>query len=154
MPFFYYIKLRQKGESILALFKVSKGASGALNEQAMGDGYCWFTYDDRKFYIDYMDPSDDTLKRKALNSNLSDTSEMTLSIPYAQVDATSTSTVFTATVPGITELRDGVVCYLMNGVVTSATNFTININGLGAKPVYQQWQLQQDRLLNLILITQ
>lgn len=59
-----------------------------------------------------------------------------VSIPFGQVDSTSTSTAFTATVDGITELRDGVCVYLRNGVVTSAANFTININNLGAKPVY------------------
>lgn len=58
------------------------------------------------------------------------------SIPFGQVDSTSTATVFTATVEGITELRDGVCMWLKNGVVTSASGFTININGLGAKPVY------------------
>lgn len=57
-------------------------------------------------------------------------------IPFGQVDSTSTSTEFTATIPGITELSNGVACYLMNGVVTSASGFTININELGAKPVY------------------
>ena len=58
------------------------------------------------------------------------------SIPWAQVDSTSTATAFTASVPGITELRSGVCVMLMNGVVTSASGFTIDINGLGAKPVY------------------
>lgn len=58
------------------------------------------------------------------------------SIPFGQVDSSSTATVFTATVDGITELRDGVCMWLKNGVVTSASGFTININGLGAKPVY------------------
>ena len=58
------------------------------------------------------------------------------SIPFGAVDNTSTSTAFTATVPGITELRDGVCMWLKNGVVTSAAGFTININNLGAKPVY------------------
>ena len=58
------------------------------------------------------------------------------SIPYGEVDSTSTSTVFTATVPGITKLEDGVCVYLRNNIVTSATNFTLNINDLGAKPVY------------------
>lgn len=57
-------------------------------------------------------------------------------IPFGQVDSTSTSTAFTATVPGITELKDGVIMLLKNGVVTSASGFTIDINGLGAKPVY------------------
>ena len=58
------------------------------------------------------------------------------SIPFGQVDSTSTATVYTATVPGITALRDGVCMWLRNGVVTSKANFTLNINGLGAKPVY------------------
>ena len=57
-------------------------------------------------------------------------------IPYGQVDSTSTATEYTATVPGITELKDGVCVLLKNGVVTSASGFTININGLGAKPSY------------------
>ena len=60
----------------------------------------------------------------------------TASIPYGQLDGTSTSTVMTATVPGITELRDGVCMWLKNGVVTSASGVTLNINGLGAKPIY------------------
>lgn len=58
------------------------------------------------------------------------------SIPFGQVDSTSTATAYTATVPGITELRSGVCVMLMNGVVTSASGFTVNVNGLGAKPVY------------------
>lgn len=57
-------------------------------------------------------------------------------IPYGEVDDTSTSTIFTATVPGIYTLEDGVCVLLKNGVVTSASGFTININGLGAKPAY------------------
>lgn len=65
-----------------------------------------------------------------------ETAYKTTSIPYGQCDNTSTATVFTATVPGITELRDGVCMWLKNGVVTSASGFTININNLGAKPVY------------------
>lgn len=55
---------------------------------------------------------------------------------YAQVDSTSTETAFTATIPGITEYYDGLTVILKNGVVTSASGFTININGLGAKHSY------------------
>lgn len=58
-------------------------------------------------------------------------------IPVVEVDSTSTSTAFTATVPNVTELVDGVAFFLTNGVVTSASNCTLNINGLGAKPIYQ-----------------
>lgn len=57
-------------------------------------------------------------------------------IPYGQVDSTSTATVFTATVAGVTELTDGTCVLLKNGVVTSASGFTLNVNGLGAKNVY------------------
>ena len=63
-------------------------------------------------------------------------SKKTAGIPFGHVDSTSTATVFTATVDGITELYDGVCVFLRNGVVTSAEGYTININGLGAKPVY------------------
>ena len=54
---------------------------------------------------------------------------------YGQVDATSTSTVFTATVPGITRLVNGTAVILRNGIVTSAAGCTLNVNGLGAKPI-------------------
>lgn len=57
-------------------------------------------------------------------------------IHYAQVDSTSTAGAFTATIPGITEYYDGLTIMLKNGVVTSAGNFTININNLGAKGSY------------------
>lgn len=59
-----------------------------------------------------------------------------VSIPMGHLDATSTATVMTATVDGITELRDGVCMWLRNGVITSASGFTLNVNGLGAKPCY------------------
>lgn len=59
-----------------------------------------------------------------------------VSIPFGQVDSTSTATAFTATIPEITEYYDGLIIMLKNGVVTSAEGFTININGLGAKHVY------------------
>lgn len=65
-----------------------------------------------------------------------ETAYRTTSIPYGECDSTSNSEAYTATVPGITELRDGVCMWLKNGVVTSVSGFTININGLGAKPVY------------------
>lgn len=60
----------------------------------------------------------------------------TNAILYGAVDSTSTSKVFTATITGLDSYYDGVTVLLKNGVVTSASGFTININGLGAKPVY------------------
>lgn len=63
-------------------------------------------------------------------------SKKALSIPVGTVDDTSTSTTFTASVPDIDKLENGVCCYITNGVVDSATGWTLNVNGLGAKPVY------------------
>ena len=57
-------------------------------------------------------------------------------ILFAQVDSTSTSTAYTATIAGVEEYYDGLTIMLKNGVVTSAAGFTIDVNGLGAKPVY------------------
>lgn len=66
-------------------------------------------------------------------------------IPYGEVDATSTSTAFTATVPGIYELENGVCMFLRNGQITSESGFTINVNGLGDKPVYSSMATGNDR---------
>lgn len=70
------------------------------------------------------------------NSEVNIFSYNTSAIPFAQVDSTSTSTAFTATVPGITELKDGTCVMLYNGVVSSAAGCTLNINNLGAKPLF------------------
>lgn len=64
------------------------------------------------------------------------TAHRAAAIYYGQVDATSTSTKFTATIEGITEYYDGLTILLKNGIVTSASGFTININNLGAKQAY------------------
>lgn len=78
-----------------------------------------------------------TLFVRTVNGKTPDSGgNIAMSIPYGELDSTSTATVMTATVPGITELSDGIVMYLKNGVITSASGFTININNLGAKPVY------------------
>lgn len=72
------------------------------------------------------------------------TSKRTEAIPYGECDSTSTATAFTATVAGVTELKDGTTVMLKNGVVTSASGFTININNLGAKPVYNNMATGND----------
>lgn len=60
-----------------------------------------------------------------------------LPIPFGTVDAGSAGDTMTATVPGVTELKNGVCAYIRNGVATSKSPWTLNVNGLGAKPVYQ-----------------
>lgn len=72
----------------------------------------------------------------ALGASAGGNAVTTNGILYGKVDSTSTSTVFTAQISGVTSYYDGLTVMLRNKVVTSTTNFTININGLGAKPVY------------------
>ena len=76
------------------------------------------------------------LKKKADGYVANGAAKMTAAIPFGACDATSTSTAFTVTVPGITELKNGVSCMVKNGVITSAAGCTLNVNGLGAKPIY------------------
>lgn len=85
----------------------------------------------------YGDLSDlsEAIAEKA-DGNSTGAAKLTAAIPCGKLDSTSTATVMTATVPGITELKDGVCVFLQNGVITSASGFTLDINGLGAKPVY------------------
>ena len=71
-------------------------------------------------------------------------SKVTNGILYGEVDSTSTATAFTAQIPGITEYYDGLTILLRNGIVTSTTGFTININGLGGKPSYSNMTLGND----------
>lgn len=71
-------------------------------------------------------------------------SKVTSAIPYGECDSTSTATAFTATVDGLDALYDGACVMLKNGVITSAANFTININNLGAKPCYNNMATGND----------
>ena len=56
-------------------------------------------------------------------------------IPHGVMESTSTSTAYVATVPYITELKDGVCAYITNDIVTATSIFTLNVNNLGAKEV-------------------
>lgn len=114
-------------------------AATAMGQTEQITSFLWKTIERLNYILGLL--SEDIENKNAIIANYSQTvaklAERTASIPFAQVDANSIATEFTATVPEITELRDGVCVFLMNGVVTSASGFTININGLGAKPAYQ-----------------
>ena len=57
-------------------------------------------------------------------------------LPSGGIDAGSTSTLKNATVPGITSLFDGVAALVTNDATASASGVELNINGLGAYPIY------------------
>ena len=55
----------------MALFKISKGSKANL-PATLTEGFCWYTYDDSKFYIDHKDENG-ILVRKALNAQDAET---------------------------------------------------------------------------------
>lgn len=55
----------------MALFKISKGSKDNL-PATLTEGYCWYTFDDSRFYIDHKDEHG-VLVRKALNAQDAET---------------------------------------------------------------------------------
>lgn len=76
------------------------------------------------------------IDNKADGYDIGHAAKMTAAIPYGECAAASTATNFIVTVPGIRELASGVCCLVRNGVITSASGCKLNVNGLGAKPIY------------------
>ena len=74
------------------------------------------------------------------NTNYDIISKQTRGLFRGVINSTSTSTAFTATVPGITELYDGLMVVLDNPVITSASGVKLNINGLGAKSLFLSYR--------------
>ena len=58
-------------------------------------------------------------------------------IPYAVCDTASTTVEKTITVPGITELTAGLMIGIKFTESSGASSPTLNVNGLGARPLYQ-----------------
>lgn len=71
----------------MALFKISKGTKSNLNNQTLTEGYCWFTPEDGKFYIDAF--KNDVLTRIPLNAAMADSVAWT-NVTGRPGDATST----------------------------------------------------------------
>lgn len=72
----------------------------------------------------------------ALGQSAGGNAVRTNGILFGAVDSTSTSTAYTAQIDGVTEYYDGLAIMLRNAVVTSASGFTLDVNGLGAKGSY------------------
>lgn len=85
------------------------------------------------------------LQNELTAGNMVDITNDTVSavIPFAEAEATS-RTVFTATVPTIRSLEDGVTVLLCNtsGFVSNK-NWTLNVNGLGALHVFNSMSMAQ-----------
>lgn len=93
----------------------------------------YLDYEGLRHYHSLLQP---LLKNKATSSADNGVADRIASIPFTTLSNTSTGAAFVATVNEITELRDGVCFILHNNVIASAAGFTLNVNGFGAKPVY------------------
>lgn len=120
----------------MALFKIEKGLATNLlaNRPNAVEGYCYFTTDDGKFYIDTksgsLTGSNPTGTRVALNANYSS------KLLFGEITQSSSSTLKVSTVNNLSSLVHGTIVVLKNNGSNTAANANLNINNLGSKPIY------------------
>ena len=120
----------------MALFKIEKGLATNLlaNRPNAVEGYCYFTTDDGKFYIDTktgsLTGSNPTGTRVALNANYAS------KLLFGEITQNSSSTLKVSTVNNLSSLVHGTIVVLKNNGSNTAANANLNINNLGSKPIY------------------
>ena len=120
----------------MALFKIEKGLATNLlaNRPNAVEGYCYFTTDDGKFYIDTktgsLTGSNPTGTRVALNANYAS------KLLFGEITQSSSSTLKVSTVNNLSSLIHGTIVVLKNNGSNTAANANLNINNLGSKPIY------------------
>lgn len=120
----------------MALFKIEKGLATNLlaNRPNAVEGYCYFTTDDGKFYIDTktgsLTGSNPTGTRVALNADYSS------KLLFGEITQSSSSTLKVSTVNNLSSLVHGTIVVLKNNGSNTAANANLNINNLGSKPIY------------------
>ena len=120
----------------MALFKIEKGLATNLlaNRPNAVEGYCYFTTDDGKFYIDTktgsLTGSNPTGTRVALNANYAS------KFLFGEITQNSSSTLKVSTVNNLSSLVHGTIVVLKNNGSNTAANANLNINNLGSKPIY------------------
>lgn len=109
----------------MALFKISKGIAANL-PQTLHEGYCYFTTDDGKFYIDA-----DNSHRVALNADQAER------FHYGEVTNASTSLIKAVAISGIgTNFQQGLTILVKNNSFANGSGVTLNVNNTSAKPIY------------------
>ena len=115
----------------MALFKIEKGLATNLlaNRPNAVEGYCYFTTDDGKFYIDTktgsLTGSNPTGTRVALNANYAS------KLLFGEITQSSSSTLKVSTVNNLSSLVHGTIVVLKNNGSNTAANANLNINNLG-----------------------
>jgi hypothetical protein len=129
----------------LALFKIEKGLAANLttNRPTTNEGYCYFTSDDGKFYIDIATGSDLT-KRICLNAYKADQWKNAININGMSIDGTTNRFNYGTCGTATNNAAKTVSCagyVLATGseiavkftYANIAINSTLNVNNTGAK---------------------
>lgn len=67
----------------MALFKISSGSNKAtLDNQSFAEGHCWFTTEDQRFYIDYIDKNKKEVRNYINQTDLADKASLSKSNVY------------------------------------------------------------------------
>jgi hypothetical protein len=140
----------------LALFKIEKGLASNLskNRKTTNEGYCYFTTDDGKFYIDIATGSDLT-KRICLNAYKADQWKDAITVNGLAIDGTENVTNYGICSTDAATVEKSVSCnvdaggqprnYVMGPgaevtvkftVTNTAENPKLNVNNTGAQPIY------------------
>ncbi len=109
----------------MALFKINKGLASNL-PNTYNTGWCYFTTDDGKFYIDIADSNNHASgERVSLNSHCTD------GIRFGTVTANSSSHQKSANVPGVDHLFQGLLIAITNNTAAaSSVPVTIKVNNI------------------------
>jgi hypothetical protein len=110
----------------MALFKISKGTKANLNNQTLTEGYCWFTPEDGKFYIDAF--KNEVLTRIPLNAQNADYAG---GVDWSNVDnATGAATQSTAGLMSAADKKK------LDGIATGAqVNLLESVTASGTAPL-------------------
>lgn len=115
----------------MALFKISKGSKANL-PGTLTEGYCWYTYDDSKFYIDHKDESG-VLVRKALNAQDAETltgASLATILTSSDIEIPTSAAVFTALASKSDVGHDHTVSDITDITVTATElNYTSGLTG-------------------------
>lgn len=141
-----------EGEILYCIYQDDSGVNHNIPSEAIVPGYnaeweCYLKFNQATTVEVSVDPAN-TISREVMETYVNDkTSESINSIPpklikskldEADIITTAgTGAAYTATVPGITELKAGVSFMMIPHTQSTTTQPTLNVNGMGAKPIRQ-----------------
>lgn len=141
-----------EGEILYCIYQDDNGVNHSIPSERIVPGYtadwnCYLKFDQATTVNVSVDPAN-TISQEVMERYVNDkTSEAINAIPpklikskldEADIITTAgTGAAYTATVPSITELKTGVNFIMIPHTQSTTTQPTLNVNGLGAKPIRQ-----------------